>query len=153
MGEIGRLVNFGSDTLESIDQFEDFELRVPEIDGDHWVILNLIKAVQTAAAAGDRGRSESYLDRLVAFSAGHFAREELFLELWKYPDVKEHATEHAQLQERAEVVKEACSDIESREAFEKCCKALVSFLADDVRRGDIKLKSFFESAGLTLQPA
>ncbi len=76
----------------------------------------------------------------------------MFLKIWKYPDLKEHATEHALLLERAEVVKEACGDIESREAFEKCCKALVSFLADDVRRGDIKLKSFFERAGLALQP-
>ncbi len=50
------------------------------------------------------------------------------------------------------VMKQECTEIEILEAFEKCCDKLMSFLVDDVLRGDIKLKSFLEDAGLTLQP-
>ena len=53
-----------------MERFDEFEFRVPEIDGDHWVILNLTKAAQAAAAAGERRRSEGYLNRLIAFAAG-----------------------------------------------------------------------------------
>ncbi len=49
-------------------------------------------------------------------------------------------------------MRQACTEIEVPEAFEECCEKMISFLADDVLRGDMKLKSFMENAGLTLQP-
>ncbi len=137
-------------TMPILEWLESFELRVPEIDGDHRTMLDLMKAVQLAAAARDRKRGERYLNRLLAYSQSHFAREEILLERWKYPDAEEHAAYHAGLQARAEAVRQACAKIETPEAFEECCEEMMSFLVDDVVRGDIKLKSFMEKAGLTL---
>ncbi len=129
---------------------ESFDLGIPEIDGDHRTMLDLMKVVRSAAADGNRQRSAQYLDRLLAFSQSHFAREETLLEGWGYPDTAKHAKYHAELLERAVAVRQACAEIEAPEAFEKCVEEMMSFLADDVVRGDMKLKSFLEYAGLVL---
>jgi len=136
--------------MPKLEWLETFELRVPEIDGDHRVMLDLMKAVQSAAAAHERQLCERYLDRLLDFSQSHFAREEILLERWKYPDAEKHAAYHAGLQARAKAVRQACAKTETFEAFEECCEEMMSFLVDDVVRGDMKLKSFVENAGLAL---
>jgi hemerythrin len=136
--------------MPKLEWLESFKLGVPEIDGDHRIMLDLMKAVQFAAAARDREHVEQYLDRLLTFSEGHFAREEILLEGWKYPEAKKHAAYHAGLLARAEAVRRACADIESPETFEECCEEMMSFLVADVVSGDMKLKSFLEKTGLTL---
>ncbi len=133
-----------------LEWLDSFELNVPEIDGDHRVMLELMKAVQSAAATGDQARCERYLDRLVAFTRSHFAREEALLQRWNYPDTDSHTTYHATLLTRAEAERTACTEIETPEAYEECCTEMMSFLVEDVVRGDIKLKSFMENAGLAL---
>jgi len=137
-------------TVRQLEWLDTFELRVPEIDGDHRVMLDLMKAIQRAAAARDRERVEHCLDRLLAFSQSHFAREESLLKRWKYPDTKKHAAYHAGLLARAETVRQACAKIETPEAFEECCEEMMSFLVADVVSGDMKLKSFLQNAGLVL---
>lgn len=129
---------------------ESFELRVPEIDGDHRTMLVLMNLVQSSATSGRRQRVEHYLDRLITFCQSHFAREEALLVRWGYPDVKGHVTYHAGLLERTETLRQSCAKIETPEAFEKCCEELMSFLLDDVLSGDIQLKSFLEHAGLAV---
>lgn len=140
----------GVNAVPKLEWLESFELRVPEIDGEHRTMLDLMKAVQSAAMDRDRKRAEQYMDRLLAFSQSHFAREETLLEGWDYPDTAKHANYHAELLKRAATVKQACTEVESAEAFEECCDEMMSFLVDDVVRGDLKLKSFFENAGLAL---
>ncbi len=136
--------------MNKFEWLESFELRVPEIDGDHRAMLDLMKAVRTAAAAGNRERVEHYLDRLFAVTQNHFMREETLLLRWGYPDAKMHANYHQRLLDRAKAVRRACAQIESPEAFEECCDEMMTFLVDDVVRGDMKMKSFLESNGLTL---
>ena len=136
--------------MNKFEWLESFELRVPEIDGDHRAMLDLMKAVRTAAAAGNRERVEHYLDRLFAVTQNHFMREETLLLRWGYPDAKMHAHYHQLLLDRAKTVRRACAQIESPEAFEECCDEMMTFLVDDVVRGDMKVKSFLESNGLTL---
>jgi len=136
--------------VQKLEWLESFELRVPEIDGDHRTMLELMNAVRSAAAIHDRKRGERYLDRLLVFSASHFAREETLLERWNFPDAEKHAKYHAGLLERAEAVRKACAKIETPGAFEECCEEMLSFLVDDVVRGDIQLKSFLENAGLAM---
>jgi len=136
--------------MPKLEWLESFALRVPEIDGDHRTMLDMIRAVQSAAASHDRGRCERYMDRLLAFSQSHFAREETLLEGWNCPDAAEHASYHAGLYEQAVAVREVCAKSETPEAFEECCEEMMAFLVDDVVRGDLKLKSFLEDAGLAL---
>ena len=113
-------------------------------------MLDLMTVVQAAAAAGNRRLCQRYLDRLLDFSQRHFDREESLLRRWRYPDIATHAHYHAELMHRAEAVREACTQLESPDAFAECCDELLSFLLDDVVRGDLRLKSFLDDAGLAL---
>ncbi|MEO3430234.1 hemerythrin domain-containing protein [Pelagibius sp. CAU 1746] len=136
--------------MKRFDWLESFELRVPEIDGDHRAMLELMKATRAAAAAGNRTKVEHFLDRLFALTQNHFMREETLLLRWGYPDAKTHAMYHQRLLDRAKAVRRACGKIESQEAFEECCEEMMTFLVDDVVRGDLKMKSFLQSNDLTL---
>ena len=130
---------------------DTFELRVPEIDGDHRAMLDLMKGVQSAMALGDRQTGEQLLDRLLVFAEGHFEREHALLVRWNCPEAEEHATYHWNLLSRAVAVRKACTEIENPKSFNECCEAMLSFLVDDVVRGDMRLKSFLEEAGLTIR--
>lgn len=136
--------------MPKLEWLESFELRVPEIDGDHRTMLDLMKAVQTAAATQNRQRTEHYLDRLIAFSECHFAQENVLLKRWNYPDAELHAQYHAGLLERATAVRQACVNIGAPQTYQECCEEMMSFLIDDVVQGDMRLKSFFDDAGPSL---
>jgi hemerythrin-like metal-binding protein len=136
--------------VDKFDWLESFELNVPEIDGDHRAMLELMKATRAAAAAGNRDRVEHLLDRLFALAQNHFMREETLLLRWGYPDATMHATYHQRLLDQAKSVRRACSNTESQEAFEACCDEMLTFIVDDVVRGDMKIKSFLESNGFTV---
>ena len=90
------------------------------------------------------------MDRLVAFSREHFDREEAFIERHGFTGARRHAEYHRGLLGRAEAVRKVCREIDTPEAFQDCCEELMSFLIDDVVRGDMNLKSFLKEAGLTL---
>jgi len=137
--------------MPKLEWLDTFELGVPEIDGDHRAMLDLMKAVQSAMAAGDRKTGEQLLDRLLAFAVGHFDREQALLERWGYPEAETHATYHWNLLSRAVAVRKACAEIENQTSFNECSEEMLSFLVNDVVRGDMKLKSFLEEAGLTIR--
>lgn len=137
--------------MPKLEWLDSFELGVPEIDGDHRAMLDLMKAVQSAMAASDRKTGEQLLDRLLVFAEGHFDREQALLERWGYPEAETHATYHWNLLLRAVAVRQACAEIESQTSFNECSEEMLSFLVDDVVRGDMKLKSFLEEAGLTIR--
>ncbi len=136
--------------MQKLEWRESFELGIPEIDGDHRIMLELVRAVEAAAAAQDRCRSERSLDRFLAFTELHFAREETLLERWGFPGWRKHAHYHTGLFERAKDVRKVCATVETAEDYQRCCERMMSFLMDDVIRGDMKLKSYLENAGLCL---
>lgn len=136
--------------MQELEWMETFELGVPEVDGDHRAMLDLMKAVKSAAGTGDRKRCESHVDRLLIFAQWHFKREEAFLKRHGYTGLADHTQYHDQLLQRAKAVGRACKAVETKEEYAKCCEELMSFLIDDVVRGDMQLKSFFQSAGLSL---
>jgi hemerythrin len=71
------------------------------IDSQHKQILAAISELCTAL---DRGNEQKVLkpllDRLVQYTEDHFRAEEKAMEQSGYPDLAEHATEHAQLRKR-----------------------------------------------------
>ena len=109
------------------------------------------EAVFVQIATPSRERVEHYVERLFILCRSHFAREEALMQRWGYPEAGQHAGYHNRLLERAEAVRKACAEAPSLESFEACCDELMTFLVDDVVRGDMKMKSFLEEAGLTVQ--
>jgi hemerythrin-like metal-binding protein len=136
--------------LQDLELTDNFLLGVPEIDGDHQVMLDLIKAVMGAVRVRNDGRCERYLNRLFAYTQSHFEREERLLRNWNFPDIDKHKSYHTALLARAESLREVCRNVESEQEYQTCCEQMMSFLVDDVIRGDVQLKSFVERAGLAL---
>ena len=136
--------------MSKYEWLETFELRVPEIDGDHRAMLDLMKAVLAEARAGRQARTSVALDRLIAFSRQHFQREEAFLASHGYALTNEHVEYHSELLDRAIALKDSCCKLVTPDEIEGCCDELMSFIVDDIVKGDMQLKSFLQEAKLTL---
>jgi len=126
-----------------------FELGVAEIDDDHRKMLATMQRVRDALGAGDRAACLAALDALLEVSAAHFEREEAFLTAHGYADVAKHQAYHTDLFYRAATLKAAGARVETMDQLEACCDEMMSFLIDDVVRGDAGLKSFLQAKGLT----
>lgn len=133
-------------TLEWLDTFE---VGLSQIDDDHRQMLVIMRQIKAAGEVRDREACVALLDELVAFSQAHFEREEKILRNIEYPTVAVHEAYHADLLERADVVKEACKAIRTDRDFRECCEEMFGFLIDDVVSGDMNIKSFLQQHGIT----
>ncbi len=128
---------------------DTYELGVPEIDGDHRTLVTMMQRISKITTYDDRERYVALFNRLTDFAQSHFEREENLLRQWGYPDTAGHARYHQHLLDQALELKRSCLDQETSATFQECCQNMVSFIIDDVVRGDIKLKSFLQEQGLT----
>ncbi len=134
-----------------LEWFGTFELGVPEIDDDHKRLLSVMRDIQSSAEQGSTDECEQNLGKLLDEIRAHFGREEEFLRKLGYDGVQDHIAYHAELYSRAEAAKNSCQKLASQEDLLDCCEELMSFLIDDIVRGDMPLKSFFEEKGLVEQ--
>ncbi len=83
------------------DKFNMFEWKpqfvtgIGSIDAQHQGLFAIGRELYTAMSGG-RGKSVlgRILDRLVKYTAFHFAHEERLMQLYKYPDFAAHQAEH-----------------------------------------------------------
>jgi len=128
---------------------DTYELGVPEIDGDHRTLVTMMQRISKIMLSDDRKRFVALFDRITDFAQSHFEREEILLRQWGYPDAAGHARYHQHLMAQALELKRSCLEQETPATFQECCQNMVSFIIDDVVRGDLKLKSFLQDRGLT----
>lgn len=76
---------------------EALSVKVPSMDSDHRVLVDLINQLASAEKIGNRRVAESVLDELLNYAIDHFDREERFLQKSGYPlsDLVEHKLQHA----------------------------------------------------------
>ncbi len=129
-----------------LDWNEALSVGIPEIDGEHQVFCELVNDLNRAISDREeipeiRRRMQLILDDAVQ----HFSHEENLLRQWHYPEVDEHAQNHAQaLQDLADVM--AMFDDRSLE-YEwivgglKVKEALVDHLLTE----DMKYRDYFRS--------
>lgn len=125
-----------------------FEIGVPEIDRDHLEMVSLTNAVRDALMAEQYEQSSRLIAELLKVSKAHFEREEALLERHGFPRLQSHVRYHAGLLDKAERMKRICENITGRHEIRECYDEMLSFLVDDVVRGDYDFKSFLEEKGL-----
>ncbi|WP_051261232.1 bacteriohemerythrin [Desulfovibrio inopinatus] len=77
---------------------DDLLLGIPAIDAEHRVLVKYAEDFQQAVQQGQGREALSRLfDRLLEYTAGHFAREETFMRKMNYPDIEEHIREHRRI--------------------------------------------------------
>ena len=125
-----------------------YELSVPEIDGDHRVMLDLVNMLDLAIQRGNKEQCEKYVSRLLEFSRMHFSREEQLLESWGYQETGTHRQYHAGMYEQSRENFERLKTLPEIEEFEQLCDEALAYLIDDVIRGDMTLKSYLIEKGI-----
>ena len=134
----------------NVQWLETFELGVPEIDGDHRVIVSLMKAVEASLAGGHNKQAIPLIDLLIAFAADHFRREETLLAAWNYPELTVHCQYHRGLLETIDHIKKACLEKKGSESFKDCCDEMMRYIIDDVVQGDMHIKSHLQHSNLVI---
>ena len=76
----------------------DFSVGITSIDGQHQNLFALARELHSAMSAG-QGKAvlSRTLDRLVQYTAVHFAHEEWLMRLHDFPGAAAHKTEHDDL--------------------------------------------------------
>jgi len=75
-----------------------YDTGIEIIDEQHQELFQLVYRLrQLVQAAAERSVVESLLEDLVACTERHFAAEETLMSRYGYPDLEEHAAEHASM--------------------------------------------------------
>ena len=70
---------------------------IEEMDREHAVEIQMVQALETALAAGDRTRALVLMDQLEVFANAHFLAEQHLMRLHAYPGYEAHEVEHDRL--------------------------------------------------------
>lgn len=111
---------------ETIDGYElltwddSLSVGVPEIDGEHQVLLSLYNDAARAFAA-DCGRDEKrkLLNDLDTYAFYHFGTEEALMRVCRYPRAREHGGEHANFRRELAELKKELDGHDDEDAFER----------------------------------
>lgn len=78
-----------------------FSVGIPSIDAQHQTLFGMAAELLTAMSNG-RGKAVTgkILDRLVQYTATHFAHEERLMRLHDYPDLPAHKAQHDALTQK-----------------------------------------------------
>jgi len=86
---------------------EALSVKVPGMDNDHRVLIDLINQLASAEKIGNRRIAESVLDELLNYAIDHFNREEQYLQQSGYPmpDLVTHKLQHAAFTESVQDIR------------------------------------------------
>jgi hemerythrin-like metal-binding protein len=123
------------------------QIGLPVLDRAHAALLARLNAAHRALTAGDEARARLQLETLRADMATHFDIEEQIMQALGFSAMRDHIRRHAA---SAAHLDEICRGSLGRGALQLsdldlCFQALI----DEVLRGDVDLKSHFQSMGST----
>lgn len=118
---------------------------LPILDQAHAALLARLNAAHRALTAGDEAKARLQLDTLRADLATHFDIEERIMQALGFSALRHHVRSHAAC---AAQLNDVCRASLGRGALDArdldlCYQSLV----DEILRGDLELKSHFQSMG------
>jgi hemerythrin-like metal-binding protein len=121
------------------------EVGLPILDQAHAALLARLNAAHRALTAGDEARARLQLETLRADMATHFDIEEQIMQALGFPALRHHVRSHAASAAQLDAI---CRASLGRGALDVsdldlCYQGLV----DEILRGDLDLKSHFQSMG------
>lgn len=129
-----------------------YDLNVPELDGHHRVMLELVNLTARAAESRNVEMREKGIRRLLEFSLLNFAREEALLTEWGFAEVAVHQDYHRSMYQKSyDNFEKLRSLVEDGKTADECDEAR-AYLVDDIIWGDMALKSFLMEQGLIVHP-
>ena len=121
------------------------EVGLPILDQAHAALLARLNAAHRALMAGDTAKARFQLETLRADMATHFDIEEQIMQALGFPALRQHVRSHAASAAQLDGI---CRASLGRGALEVsdldlCYQGLI----DEILRGDLELKSHFQSMG------
>lgn len=96
--------------MSSSEMNEELQTGVDEMDREHALELQIVRAIQKALASGDRSEIPQLLEKLEDFTNAHFLAEQLLMRLHAYPGYEAHQQEHDGLMEELKGLTQALLD-------------------------------------------
>ena len=78
---------------------EQSRTGIDEMDREHALELQIVRAIQQALASDERSELPQLLEQLEDFTNAHFLAEQLLMRLHAYPGFEAHQREHDDLME------------------------------------------------------
>jgi hemerythrin len=90
-----KLFAFAADKLSMFDWKSEYIVNIGSIDAQHQMLFAIGRELYAAMSTGQgKNALGKILDRLVQYTAMHFAHEERLMQLHKYPNLAAHKAEH-----------------------------------------------------------
>lgn len=126
---------------------DELSVGTPEVDEDHKHFIALVNDLNRAIL--DRkvlSEIRKCMQALLADADQHFAREEIFLKQWNYPDADKHALKHAQISKKLHATMDTLSthntDVEWITAALEIKEALTDhLLIEDAKTRDFRISN------------
>lgn len=123
------------------------QIGLPVLDQAHAALLARLNAAHRALTAGDEGTARLQLETLRSDMAIHFDIEEQIMQALGFAAMRDHVRRHAASAAQLDVI---CRASLGRGALQVsdldlCYQGLI----DEILRGDLDLKSHFQSMGST----
>jgi hemerythrin len=89
---------------------EQAQTGIAEMDREHALELQIVRAIHAALADSDKPRVDAFLQQLEDFTNAHFLAEQLLMRLHAYPGYEAHQQEHDQLMQELEDLSQGIRD-------------------------------------------
>ena len=124
---------------------DSFSVGVPEIDGEHQVLLGLYNdAVRAFSEGCGIEKKHKLLNELDTYAFYHFGTEEALMRVCRYPRAKEHGGEHASFRREVAALK---AEIDRGAEFEAHALGFIrTWIARHIRGSDKALGVFLADA-------
>jgi len=122
----------------------------PSIDSDHKKIITLFNATEKYTLEWNPVLIGEIFERVKDYVEGHFAREEAWMELVRYPGTDAHAALHRDVKKKILIVysrfKESQTENEKKKVSTILLKILNEYIAEHVIKEDLNIKSHVKTS-------
>ena len=121
------------------------EVGLPILDQAHAALLARLNAAHRALMAGEQAKARLQLETLRADMATHFDIEEQIMQALGFPALRNHVRSHAASAAQLDAICRASLGRGTLDVsdLDLCYQGLI----DEILRGDLELKSHFQSMG------
>lgn len=127
---------------------EEYSVKIREIDEQHKKLVAMINELNDAMSQGQAKQAlEKVLDRLVGYTASHFATEERLMQTHGYPGFAEHKEKHEKMTAKVLALQQEYRSGKTRLSIE-VMNFLKNWLDKHILGTDMKYSGFLISQGV-----
>ena len=125
-----------------------FSVNIEMIDKQHQMLVQMINDLNNAMLNGnEKATVEKLINKLIAYAAMHFAREEHYFDQFGYPEADIHKTQHKDFEEKVSAF-QADLKADRQSLSQDIMQFLSNWLVEHIKGSDKKFGPFFAERGV-----